>query len=234
MEETTYVSQENFENNLNQFIDHTLLKVDSSIKSVEDLCTEALENSFFSVCIAPFHINFAKRILRGSQVKICTVIGFPNGYSTADSKNFETRNALEAGATEIDMVMNVSALKSQRFDHIFQEIEDIKNICGSTTLKVILETSLLSDTEKVLASAVAKAAGADFIKTSTGFSGGGATVEDIKLMRTIMGPALGVKASGGIRDKLSAIAMIEAGANRLGCSAGINIIKGTSVETGDY
>lgn len=210
--------------NYASLIDHTLLKPNVTTEQIEQLCKEALEHNFFSVCIAPCHIPIAEKILKNKEPKICSVIGFPLGSQTSASKTFEARNAIELGADEIDMVINVSALKSKKLDLVFQEIETIKQVCGSKVLKVILETCYLDEDEILTACMISKAAGADFVKTSTGFGTDGASVENIKLMRRVVGAEMGVKASGGIRSREDADKMIQAGASRLGCSAGLKIV----------
>ncbi|MFG6148472.1 deoxyribose-phosphate aldolase [Halobacillus sp. B23F22_1] len=215
------------EQNLAKFIDHTQLKPDTSKEKIEQVCKEARENNFMSVCVNPHWVSICKELLEGTDVKVCTVIGFPLGATTTDTKVFETRQAIENGATEIDMVINLGELKSGRNDLVLQDIQAVVNEAeGKALVKVIIETSLLSEEEKVTASQLTKDGGADFVKTSTGFSGGGATVEDISLMRKTVGPDLGVKASGGVRDYEGAKAVIEAGATRIGASAGIAIING--------
>lgn len=213
--------------NFAQMIDHTNLKADATEEDILKLCQEAKEHNFFSVCVNPAWVKLASEELKTSEVAICTVVGFPLGASSPATKAFETEEAIKNGATEIDMVINIGQLKSANFDQVES---DIKAVVGATRddalVKVIIETSLLSDEEKVQACKIAASAHADFVKTSTGFQDGGATVEDIALMRKTVGPEIGVKASGGIRDRETAKAMIEAGANRLGASAGIQIIKG--------
>ncbi|MEN8041609.1 MAG: deoxyribose-phosphate aldolase [Actinomycetota bacterium] len=213
---------------LAKYIDHTLLKPDTTADEIDVLCTEALDNGFASVCINPYWVKRSAEHLRGSSVKVCTVIGFPLGASTADVKAAETRKALRDGAREVDMVINVGALKSGQHDVVLKDIErvvDAAHEAGAIT-KVILETALLTDEEKVIASSLAKRARADFVKTSTGFGGGGATVYDVALMRETVGPDMGVKASGGVRTLEDAEDMIAAGATRIGASAGVQIIAG--------
>ena len=218
---------------MNQYIDHTLLKQDARIEQILVLCKEAVEYQFKSVCINPAFVKRAADALKGSGVDVCTVVGFPLGASTSATKVFETRNALENGATEIDMVINVSDLKDGRYDVILEEITAIKEVVGNLVLKVILETCLLSKEEIVKACELSVQAGADFVKTSTGFSTGGATVEDVTLMvETVAGKAF-VKASGGIRSREDFDAMVQAGATRIGASAGIAIMQG-NVSQEDY
>ena len=213
---------------LAKMIDHTILKADATEKEVEKLCKEALEYNFASVCINPSMIEKAASILKGSDVKVCTVIGFPLGATTTEVKAFETDDAIKKGATEVDMVINVGKLKDGDLNYVKKDIEAVVNAAkGRALTKVIIETCLLTDEEKVTACKISKEAGADFVKTSTGFSTGGATKEDIKLMRETVGPDLGVKASGGVRTREDAEAMIENGATRIGASASIAICEGT-------
>ncbi len=208
------------------YIDHTLLKQDATAEQIDKLCAEAAEYHFASVCVNPWYVPRCVKNLQGSGVKVCTVVGFPLGATTLETKVFETLQAVKSGAQEIDMVMNVCAMKSGSTKAIEQEIQALAAaVEGSAILKVIIETCLLTKEEKVLACQLAKRSGADFVKTSTGFSTGGATVEDIALMRETVGPDMGVKASGGIRDYATALAMIQAGATRIGASAGIAIVR---------
>lgn len=212
--------------NYNKYIDHTLLKPDCTDEQIEKLCLEAKEYDFASVCVNPGYIKKCYELLKDTNVKVCTVVGFPLGATTTKSKVSETLEAIENGATEIDMVINVSRLKCKDNDYVRNEIAELKKACGNNILKVIIETCLLTDEEKVRVCKLAVEAGADFVKTSTGFSTGGATYEDVKLMAdTVKGKCL-VKASGGIRDTASFLKMIEAGASRIGASAGIQIIAG--------
>lgn len=204
----------------NKFIDNTLLKANATKEQIKDLCLESKEYYFKSVCINPAFISYAKEILKGSDVLICTVIGFPLGSMTTDAKVFEAVDAIKKGADEVDMVINVSALKDGEFDYVRNEIKSIKEAIKEHTLKVILECCLLTKEEIVIASKLAKEAGADFVKTSTGFSTGGALAEDVKLMRDTVGPNMGVKAAGGIRTREDMLKMIEAGATRIGTSSG--------------
>lgn len=207
-----------------RMIDHTLLKPNATQEEVAKLCEEAKAFCFASVCVNPSYVAYAAQLLRGSGVKVCTVVGFPLGSTTPTVKAIEARDAIANGADEIDMVINVGALKSGNDALVFDDIRAVREATRGKVLKVILETSLLSNEEKVRACAMSKKAGADFVKTSTGFSGGGATVEDIRLMRETVGPLMGVKASGGIRDAKAAEAMIAAGATRLGTSASVAIV----------
>ncbi len=206
-------------------IDHTLLKADATDDEVRKLCEEARQHTFASVCVNPSKVRLSAELLKGCPVKVCTVIGFPLGATTSVTKEMETRDAVANGADEIDMVINVGALKAKDHGKVKEDIEAVVRGAGGRCVKVILETSLLDDEEKVVACRLAKEAGADFVKTSTGFGGGGATVHDIELMRRTVGPDMGVKASGGIRDFDTARKMIEAGATRLGASASVAIVK---------
>lgn len=214
--------------NYSKYIDHTILKADASIEDVKRICKEARDYDFASVCVNPSFVSLCKEELKGSSVKVCTVVGFPLGATTTYSKVEETKQAIKDGATEIDMVINISRLKAKQDDFVEEEIRSLKKACGDLILKVIIETCLLTDEEKVRACILSKKAGADFVKTSTGFSTGGATAYDVKLMRDTVGEKMGVKASGGIRDSKSFLEMIEAGANRIGASAGIRIMQDLS------
>lgn len=212
--------------NLAKYIDHTLLKPDTTQEEIEQLLKEAKEYGFASVCVNPYWVSYSADFLKEANVKVCTVIGFPLGATTTETKVFETIQAIENGATEVDMVINIGELKSGNEDNVHQDIISVvKAAEGKALTKVIIETSLLTDEEKVKACELAKSAGADFVKTSTGFSGGGATEADIKLMRNTVGSQMGIKASGGVRTRQVALSMIEAGATRIGASAGIDIIK---------
>lgn len=217
---------------LARYIDHTLLKPDATAEEIDVLCDEALEYGFASVCINPTWVKRSAERLRGSAVKVCTVIGFPLGANTPDVKAAEARRALRDGAREVDMVINVGALKSGLDELVRKDIERVVDAAheSGAICKVILETALLTDEEKVVASALAKKAKADFVKTSTGFAGGGATVYDVALMRETVGPEMGVKASGGVRTLEDAEDMIAAGATRIGASAGVQIVGGTEGE----
>lgn len=211
--------------NLNKMIDHTLLKPEATKEMIENLCREAKEFDFKSVCVNPYWVSTAYEELRDSDVLVCTVVGFPLGATTKETKFFETDFAVQEGADEIDMVINVGALKSKQYDVVLEDIKSVVQAANGRTVKVIIETCLLTDEEKVKACKLSKEAGANFVKTSTGFSTAGANVEDVELMRSIVGDALEVKASGGIRDLDTALKMIEAGATRLGVSAGVQIMK---------
>jgi len=208
------------------YIDHTLLKPNATQAQIEQVCEEALHYKFKSVCVNSSWVSLVAKKLRGTPVKVCSVIGFPLGEMTTRSKAFEARDAIANGAHELDMVMNIGAMKSKNLKLVEEDIRSIKRACrSSTVLKVIIETSLLTEEEKVLACEIAKKAGADFVKTSTGFTGEGAKVEDVALMRRVVGPKMGVKASGGIRDYKTAVAMINAGANRIGAGSSVAIMK---------
>jgi len=220
---------------LASLIDHTLLKPDATREEVEQLCREAAQFCFASVCVNPNWVSLCRELLRGSGVKVCTVIGFPLGAHLPDIKAYETRRAIEQGAEEVDMVINIGALKSRDYALVEQDILGVVSAAaGRALVKVILETSLLTRDEKVMGCTLAKAAGADFVKTSTGFAGGGATVEDVQLMRETVGPEMGVKASGGVRTKEDAEKMVAAGATRLGASAGVKIVRGEAAAEGKY
>lgn len=208
-----------------KFFDHTILKAEATEAQVAKICEEALENHFASVCVNQYYTKFVAEKLKGSDVDVCTVVGFPLGMSDTRVKAFETKAAIEDGATEVDMVINVGALKDKKYDYVKNEIKTLKEVCGrDITLKVIIETCLLTDEEKVKACELSREAGADFVKTSTGFSTGGAKASDVALMRKTVGTDMGVKASGGIHSAEEAQAMIDAGANRLGTSATLAII----------
>ncbi len=217
---------------LARMIDHTLLKPDATPDKIAQLCFEARKYHFASVCVNPTNVKLCADLLRGSDVKVCTVIGFPLGATSTEVKKFETQNALDNGATEIDMVINIGALKAGENELVARDIRGVvetSHKAGALT-KVIIETALLTDEEKVVACLLSKEAGADFVKTSTGFSGGGATVHDIELMRRTVGPTIGVKASGGIHNREEAEALVAAGATRIGASAGVKIIQAGNPE----
>ena len=205
-------------------IDHTLLKPEATQAQIEKLCAEAAEYHFASVCVNPVYIPLAARLLKGTGVKVCCVVGFPLGAIAPEQKAAEAASCAAMGAEELDMVIHVGAAKAGDWALVQRDIEGVVKAAAGHTVKVIIETCLLTDEEKVKACEAAKAAGAHFVKTSTGFSTGGATTHDIALMRKTVGPEMGVKASGGIRDYATAMAMIEAGANRIGASAGIAIV----------
>ena len=210
---------------LNKYIDHTILKATASSADVQKLCTEAIEHEFYSVCVNGCYVADAKHLLQGTDVKVAAVVGFPLGAMTTAAKVFEAREAVENGASEIDMVINVAKLKDGEFDYVENEIRLIKEAIGDNVLKVIIETCYLTDEEKVKACELSLVAKADFVKTSTGFGTGGATYEDVKLMKSVVGDNAKVKASGGVRDKETAQKYVDLGAERLGTSSGIEIVK---------
>lgn len=214
---------------INRMIDHTILKADATKDDVMKIIEEAKKYRFYSVCINPTWVALGAKELQGEPVAVCTVIGFPLGANTTEVKAFEAANAISNGADEVDMVINIGELKAGNVEKVQKDIEAVVATAKDKALvKVIIETSLLTNEEKVTACELAKAAGADFVKTSTGFSTGGATVEDVRLMRETVGPEMGVKASGGIHNAKEAEAMIEAGATRLGASSGVSIMNGLS------
>ena len=219
---------------LGRYIDHTLLKPTATAQEITKLCEEARAHLFASVCVNPGHVALAAKLLKGSPVKVCTVIGFPLGATSTFSKVMETRDAIANGAEEIDMVINVGALKAKDYELVKNDISRVVEAANGHTVKVILETSLLNEEEKVKGCELSKLAGADFVKTSTGFSSGGATLEDVCLMRCVVGPHMGVKASGGIRDTKTAQQMIEVGATRIGASASVGIVKGEQASGQGY
>lgn len=215
-----------FDSDLAQMIDHTLLKPEATKEEIERLCAEAKRYGFASVCVNPSYVGLCAQVLRNTGVNVCTVIGFPLGATSSETKAFEARQAIKDGAREIDTVINIGMLKSGEFDFVEEDIRSVVNVAhhfGALT-KAILEVCLLTDEEKVKACILAKNAGADFVKTSTGFSKGGATPEDVALMRKTVGQKMGVKASGGVRSREQALALIASGANRLGASASVNIV----------
>jgi len=217
---------------LAKMIDHTLLKPDATANSIINLCEEAKRYGFASVCVNPAHVSLASEMLKNTDVRVGTVIGFPFGATTTEVKAFETRNAIENGAQEFDMVINIGALKSAYYELVTRDIEGVVRIAKrarKSTTKVIIETGFLTDEQKVIACKLAMKAKADFVKTSTGFGAGGATIHDVRLMRATVGRKLGIKASGGIRTFERTIAMINAGANRIGTSAGVAIIESFKV-----
>lgn len=218
---------------LNKYIDHTILKPETTQEQVEKILAEAKEYDFASVCVNPTWVALAAESLKDSDVKVCTVIGFPLGANTPAVKVFETKDAISNGADEIDMVINIGALKTGNYDLVLEDIKAVVAASGDKLVKVIIETCLLTDDEKVKACQLSQEAGADYVKTSTGFSTGGATVADVALMRKTVGPDMGVKASGGARSYEDAIAFIEAGASRIGASSGVAIMNGAQAD-GDY
>lgn len=220
--------------NLAKYFDHTILKPNVTDADVIKICDEAKEYGFFSVCVNPYFVPLVAKELEGTDVKVTSVIGFPLGANTTEMKAFETKKAILDGADEIDMVINVSALKDKKYDYVLADIKAVvEALEGKAILKVIIETCLLTDEEKVMACKLSKEAGAHFVKTSTGFSTGGATPSDVKLMKETVGDELEVKASGAVRDYEGAMAVIEAGATRIGASASVSIVKGEK-STSDY
>ena len=225
------LEENTFDPDLARMIDHTLLRPDATQKEIEKLCTEAKQYRFASVCINPSNVKLCAGLLRDTDVKVCTVIGFPLGATSSAAKAFETDRAIKDGAREVDMVINVGMLKSGEYNYVEEDILSVVSTAHSfgVLTKVIIETGLLTDEEKVKACMLAKHAGADFVKTSTGFVKGGATVGDIALMRKVVGPELGVKASGGVRSQEDALALIASGADRIGASASVKIVTGEKV-----
>ena len=211
---------------LSKYIDHTILKPQATSEDIIRLCAEAKQYDFMSVCVNPANVALAKKELKGSDVKVCTVVGFPLGATLPESKAYEAKLAIKAGATEVDMVLNDSMAKVHDYEFIANEVKLVKKACGKILLKVILETCLLTDEEITECCKACVKGGADYVKTSTGFSTGGATTHAVKLMREAVGPNVGVKASGGIHNREEAMAMVEAGASRIGASCGVKIVKG--------
>ena len=223
-------------NNMAKYIDHTILNADATEKDIQRICIEAKEYNFKTVCINPGWVDYAAHLLKGTDVGITTVIGFPLGANTSEIKAAEAKQAVEKSVSDVDMVINIGALKNEDYPTVLNDIKAVVNaVDGKAIVKVIIETSLLNKTEKIRACELAKQAGADFVKTSTGFSTGGATIDDVKLMRATVGPKMGVKASGGVRSYEDAVAMIEAGATRIGASSGIAIVQGVAdASNSDY
>lgn len=219
--------------NYASYIDHTLLKPEATEEQIKKICAEAKEYGFASVCVNPTWVSLAAEELKGATSKVCTVIGFPLGASTSTTKAFETRDAITRGADEIDMVINIGALKSKQYDVVENDIKAVVEAANGTLVKVIIETCLLTDDEKVKVCELSVSAGADFVKTSTGFSTAGAKTEDVALMSKTVGPKIGVKASGGVRSLEDLESMVAAGATRIGASSGVKIINGQSAKT-DY
>lgn len=217
-------------------IDHTLLKPEATPDEIKKLCDEAVKFKFASVCINPCYVKLCSNLLSGTGVKVCSVVGFPLGSTTTEVKRFEAEQAIQNGADEIDMVMNIGQHKQANYDYVFNDINQVALVAkkNNKVCKVILETALLSDEEKIKACIISKKAGASFVKTSTGFSKGGATVGDIALMKYVVGSSIGVKASGGIRSKEDAQAMLESGADRIGASASVKIVSGEKTGKGGY
>ncbi len=219
---------------LAKYIDHTLLAADASREQIRTLCEEAREHGFYSVCVNSGQVPYAASCLGDNSVVVCAVVGFPLGAGLSDTKAFEAQQAIAAGAGEIDMVLNIGWLKDGLLDAVREDIAQVHKACGAVPLKVILETCLLDDAQKVQACEICRDLGVAFVKTSTGFSRGGATLEDVALMRRTVGAGVGVKASGGVRDYPTALKMIEAGATRLGSSSGIAIVAGAVTAAGGY
>ena len=219
---------------LAQYIDHTLLAADASREQIATLCREAQAHGFYSVCVNSGQVPYAASLLLGQKVKVCAVVGFPLGAGLSDTKAFEAKQAIAVGAGEIDMVLNIGALKEGLLDVVRDDIAAVKNACGTVPLKVIFETCLLDDAQKIQACEICRELDVAFVKTSTGFSKSGATLEDVGLMRKVVGAGVGVKASGGVRDYATAVAMIEAGATRLGTSSGIVIVSGVPASGSGY
>lgn len=217
---------------LNKYIDHTLLKPEAQMAQIEKLCQEARDHKFFSVCVNTSYVQACTSLLKGSDVTVCCVVGFPLGAMDTISKAFETKTAIANGAGEIDMVIQIGALKDRRLDYVRDDIKAVVEAAQGRKVKVIIETSLLNDEDKSLACKAALDAGAHFVKTSTGFAGGGATVEDVKLMKSIVGNKMEVKASGGVKNAEQALALIEAGATRLGTSSGVALVQGQQSQGG--
>ncbi len=211
--------------NIASLIDHTILKPDATIEQVEKICEEAKSYEFASVCVNPYYVSFVSDKLKDSVVKTTSVVGFPLGANTTEVKRYETCDAIKNGADEIDMVINIAALKNRNLDRVIRDIEGVVEAADGNTVKVIIETCLLTQEEKILACEISKECGADFVKTSTGFSVGGATIEDVELMKKTVGPNMGVKASGGIKTLKDLEALVKAGANRIGASASVDIIN---------
>jgi len=221
--------------NIASMIDHTILKADTTKAEILKVCKEAIEYKFKSVCVNSCYTKLVAEQLKDSGVLVCTVVGFPLGAMETKSKAFETARAIELGANEIDMVINIGALKDKDYDFVLNDIKEVVETAkGKAIVKVIIEACLLSDEEKIKACQLSQEAGADFVKTSTGFSSGGATVEDLKIMRSTVGPNMGVKASGGVRTKEDALNAIEAGASRIGASSSIAIVEGFESSTSGY
>ncbi len=219
---------------LNKYIDHTNLKADAKKEDIKKVCDEAKKYKFASVCVNPANVKYVSSELKGSEIKTCAVVGFPLGANTLETKVFEAKDCIENGADEIDMVINIGALKSGEHNRIFEEIKALREACKEKTLKVIIETCYLTDEEKKKACELSLKAKADFVKTSTGFGTGGATYDDVKLMKKVVGDKAQIKASGGIRDYETAMKYIELGATRLGVSSGIAIVEGGKSGAGNY
>ena len=222
----SHLTEEEIKEKLPSFIDHTILKANAQLSDIDKVIDEALEYNFYSVCVNSCYTSHVAQRLSGSKVKTCTVVGFPLGAMSTKAKAFEAKKAVEDGSDEIDMVINIGALKAQDYTTVLNDISAVVKASYPAKVKVIIETSYLNEDEKIVACTLSKTAGAHFVKTSTGFSDKGATAEDIALMRKMVGPNMGVKASGGVRDQKTAIEMIKAGASRIGASSSIKIVKG--------
>lgn len=220
------------DNSLARYIDHTLLKPEARLEQIHKLCDEARQFGFFSVCVNSSYVEECAKRLRGSEVNVCAVVGFPLGAMDSLSKAFETQTAVKNGAQEIDMVLHIGALKDRRLDYVREDIASVVKAAQGKTVKVIIETSLLTQEEKILACQLSREARAHFVKTSTGFNGGGATVEDVALMKQAVESQLQVKASGGVKDQAQALALIQAGATRLGTSSGVALVQGQKIQGG--
>jgi deoxyribose-phosphate aldolase len=224
---TSTLGQVNMGDGVARMIDHTLLKADATRDQIAQLCYEAGKYGFAAVCVNPTHVKLCSQLLQGTEVRVCTVVGFPLGATPPEVKAYEAQQSIDDGATEVDMVINIGALKSKDYALVERDIASVARTChaGGAKLKVIIEAALLGDEEKVIACQLAKAAGADYVKTSTGFGPGGATVHDVELMRRAVGPEIGIKAAGGISSYQDAQAMVAAGATRIGASAGVKIVQ---------
>ncbi|MGL6063823.1 MAG: deoxyribose-phosphate aldolase [Fusobacteriaceae bacterium] len=219
---------------INNYIDHTVLKATTTVEDIKKLCREAKEHNFFSVCVNSSYVKISKKELEGTDVKVCSVIGFPLGAMSKEAKIFEAKECIKQGATEIDMVINVGFMKSGMYKEVEEEIREIKEAIGDNVLKVIIENCYLTETEKKLATEMCVNALADFVKTSTGFGTGGATLEDLQLMKSIVKDKIKIKAAGGVKDLETAIKFIEAGANRLGTSSGVQLVTVGNTKDGEY
>lgn len=220
-------------NGIASMIDHTILKPDASVMEIEQICDQACQYHFWSVCVNSCHVRLCKKKLQGSGVKVCSVVGFPLGAMSTAAKAFEASRAVADGASEIDMVINVGFVKSKKIAAVRTDIKAVLDACADIALKVIIETGLLSDEQKILCCEICRDLGVSFVKTSTGFGHGGATIKDVMLMRKTVGPDIGVKASGGVRSLETAIEMIEAGATRLGTSSGVAIVREEALQSGE-
>lgn len=219
---------------INSYIDHTVLKATTTVSDIKKLCTEAKEYNFYAVCVNGSYVSIAKKELQGSNVKVCAVIGFPLGAMSMDAKIYESKKCIEDGAQEIDMVINIGFLKSGMYKEVEDEIRGIKLAIGNNVLKVIIENCYLTDDEKRKVTELCVKAGADFVKTSTGFGTGGATLEDLKIMKEVVGDRAKIKAAGGVKDMETAVKFIEAGANRLGTSSGVQLVTTGNMKDGEY